>query len=316
MSKLRKVLQAEFKRANAKVFLFFLIFSMVLWLLLQFSKTYTEVLEVPITYEEYPKDKLIEDGGDKIRMEVEQNGFQLAWFNFFKPNVIVNLSELPADSVALYYNLLEHRAELGRRLSIDMTKAEFLDKQLKIPYNLKSVKKVPIDSRVKINYAPGYSSETPPTLTPDSVTISGPKAILDSITEVSTEAALKSNISKNLTTSIKLKSLDPAVTLYDDNVQLRLEVQKFTEQKMSIPLTLVNAPQGASINLFPPTIEITFMVSVEKYDLVKTQDFEVICDYSEISDDQNFFIPQLKASPDFVKNVILSPKKIHYLIKR
>lgn len=316
MSRLTKIIRSEFKRANAKVFLFFLIFSTVLWLLLQFSKTYTEVVEIPLTFDEYPKDKLIENKGDKFRLEVEQNGFQLAWFNFFKPTVVVDLSELPADSTALYYNLLEHRAELARRLSIDMTKAEFLDKSIVIPYDLKSTKRVPVASRVKLEYAPGYSSEEPPVFVPDSVTISGPKTILDSITEVHTAAVTKKGINKNLTNTVRLESVNPKVTLYDESVQLRLKVEKFTEQKLEIPLTLINAPAGANINLFPASIKIIFMVSVKKYELVKPQDFVVVCDYSELSDDQNFFIPQLQERPDFVKNIMLSPKKIHYLIKR
>lgn len=316
MNRLIKILKSEFKRANAKVFLFFLIFSTVLWLLLQFSKTYTEIVEIPLAFGAFPKDKLIEDKGDKLRLEVEQNGFQLAWFSFFKPTVPVDLSELPADSTALYYNLQEHRAELARKLPIDITRAVFLDKSIVIPYDLKSTKRVPISSAVKFEYEPGYSSETPPVFAPDSVTISGPKNILDSITQVSTATVTKKGINKDLTSTVQLKSVDPKVTLYDESVQLRLRVQKFTEQQLEIPLTLINAPARTNINLFPASIKITFMVSVKKYELVKPQDFIAVCDYLELSDDQNFFIPVLREHPDFVKNIMLSPKKIHYLIKR
>ncbi len=316
IDQLKKIIKSEFKRSNAKAFFFFLVFSSILWLLVQFSKTYTEVVEIPLQFVEYPKDKLIVPKAENIRVEVEQNGFQLAWLNFFKPSMKVNLSDLPADSSSLVYNLPEHRMELARKLSLDIIHADFLDTEIRIPYETKSIKRVPVVSKVQVNYAPGYSSENKGIVVPDSVTISGPSSVLDTITHISTVSTVKKKVDKNLVSKVKLQKIDPKVAFYEDAVEFQLEVQKFTERKMKIPLTVVNAPTGVTLNLFPTTVEVTFMISVEKYELIKPIDFTIVCDFSEISEEQDFFIPQIETQPDFIKNATLSPRKIHYIIKR
>lgn len=316
IDQLKKIIKSEFKRSNAKAFFFFLVFSSILWLLVQFSKTYTEVVEIPLQFVEYPKDKLIETKTDNLRVEVEQNGFQLAWLNFFKPSMKVNLSDLPADSSYLVYNLPEHRMEIARKLSLDIIHANFLDTEVRIPYETKSIKRVPVISKVEVNYAPGYSSESKGVIVPDSVTISGPSSVLDTIMHISTVSAVKRRVDKNLASKVKLEKIDPKVAFYEDAVEFQLEVQKFTERKMKIPLTAVNAPTGVTINLFPTVVEITFMISVEKYELVKPIDFNIVCDFSEISEEQDFFIPKVETQPDFIKNISISPRKVHYIIKR
>lgn len=313
---IRKFIKAEFKRSNAKAFLFFLFFATILWLLLQFSKTYTEIIDVSITYNNYPKDKLIEEKGSNISLEVEQNGFQLAWINLFKHNINVDLSDLPVDSSALKLDITDYKLELSRKLSLDMTQTNFLDKEILIPFDLKSTKRVPIISRIKANYAPGFSSETPPVINPDSVTISGPSSILDTIPSVFTENVTEKGIDRNMTSRVKLEEIDPKVTLYEKEIDWRVEVQKFTEGKVKVPLSVINLPPNVDLSLFPANVEVTYMVSVEKYDLVKIDDFKLICDYNEISEDQNFFIVKLQKKPDFIKNVMISPKKAHYIIKK
>ena len=47
------------KRGPLKTFLFFLGFSAAIWVAVQFSKVYVEAIELPITYTNIPKDKIL-----------------------------------------------------------------------------------------------------------------------------------------------------------------------------------------------------------------------------------------------------------------
>src|SRR5699024_9539505 len=124
--------------------LFFLIFSSVIWFIVQFSQQYTEILVIPVVFENYPQDKLIEEKENHLEIRVQQSGFQLAWLKIFKPKVTINLAELPSDSTYLRYNLLENHYDLVKEIPIDLNKAEFLEKEIRIPYHMKDTKKVPI----------------------------------------------------------------------------------------------------------------------------------------------------------------------------
>lgn len=314
--KLKKIIQSEFRRSNVKVFLFFLAFSGILWLLVQFSKTYTYVVDIPVKFENYPKDKLIEKKGDKLSIQLEQSGFQLAWLKFANPEIALDLSELPAEEDELVYSIPEHRSEWSKKIPIDLNRIDFLNKEIKIPFQLKSVKKVPVISRVNVSYAPGYSSEDTPVLQPDSIQISGSKEILDTVQAVYTREVNLKQIDKNITQPVKLDHSSGQFTLYQEEVNYQLPVEKFTERTFEIPLEMVNVPANTEVVLFPPTVSVTFMVSIRRYNQIKEEDLKVVCDYKEILEDQNFFIPQLTKQPSWIKNTNVSPKKIQYIVKK
>ncbi len=314
-SQIKKILKSEFKKANFKSFLFFLLFSSVIWLIVQFSQQYTEILEIPVKYENFPQDKLIKEKGSTLEIRVQQSGFQLAWFKLFAHEVKIDLAELPTDSIYLKYNLLENHYNLVKNLPIDLNKAEFLEKEILIPFQMKSVKKVPVISKIEINYAPGFSAEEEITLLTDSIQISGAQPVLDSIQEVYTKAVTFDDVKEDLLEEVSLEKPEKA-SLYQDKIHFRLEVEKFTERKMNLPIEVVNAPPNIQISLYPSEVELSFKVSLAKYNLVEPLDFQVVCDYKDLMDDQEFFVPKIIQKPDYVQGIHISPRTIEYIIKK
>jgi len=312
---IKKIIKSEFKKANFKSFLFFLLFSSVIWLIVQFSQQYTEILEIPVKYENFPQDKLITEKESTLEIRVQQSGFQLAWFNLFTHKVKLDLSELPADSSYLKYNLLENHYDLVRNLPIDLNKAEFLEKEILIPFQMKSVKKVPVIPEIQIKYAPGFSSEKKLTLLTDSIQISGSQEVLDSVSEVHTKTVNFEDVDQDLLEEVGIKK-PKKISLYQDKIHFRLEVEKFTERKMQIPIEVINAPPGININLYPAEVELSFKVSLAKYNLVEQLDFQIVCDYKDLIEDQEFFVPKIVEKPDYVQGLHISPRTVEYIIKK
>ena len=72
------------KRGPLKTFLFFLGFSTVIWIFVQFSKQYTTVIELPVSYINIPKDKIILDNSKKyLDLRIKDNGLNIAINHFF-----------------------------------------------------------------------------------------------------------------------------------------------------------------------------------------------------------------------------------------
>ena len=316
LDKLKKTIRGEFKRANLKSFVFFLGLSTVIWFFVQFSKHYTEVLTVPIKYQNYPNDKLINKDGSQLKLQVKQTGFQLVWFRLFKPTIYINLSALPADSTFLRFDIASHHGELVKELPSDFNNVQFLDNEIQIPFELQAVKKVPIASAIRVQFAPGYSSEEDIKLLPDSVKISGPEKLLDSVTKIYTTAINKQKVETDLNAVVRLKKPFDDVTLYHRKVNYSLEVEKFTEREISVPITVINAPSNAVISLYPSTVSIVFNVSLQRFYQIQRMDFEVVCDYNDIVENKNFLIPRIETKPDLIKNVRVFPQKIQYVIKK
>lgn len=311
-----KIIRAEFKKSNVKSFLFFLGFSSVIWLLVQFSRTYNEVLTVPVSFENYPKDKLIEKEGDNLDIRVEQNGFQIAWFKLFRPQVSIDIEDLPQDSTYFVYKIKDHQAELNRKFPMDINKVDFLNTEIRIPFQFKKEKKLPIVSNVKIQYAPGYSSEETLEFDPDSVMVSGKEKVIDTLTKVYTKKLTLKNVKKTLEGEVELDDFDTAITLYEEKVAYNLPVEKFTERQLTIPLTVINVPPGEVVNLYPPSVDVRFKVSLERFKQIQSIDFQLVVDYNDISEDNSFVIPKITKSPRIIKGIDISPRKVQYVIRK
>lgn len=311
-----QILKSELKGSNFKPFLFFLLFTSVIWLLVQFSKTYTEVLTIPVQFEHAPKDKMIKEDKANLDMRVEQTGFEIAWFKLRKPKISVDISELPTDSIFLNYNIRDHREELDEKIPINLSRIEFLDEDIQIPFEQKEVKTVPIKSKVQIHYASGYSSQEDLQLNPDSVKVSGPASILDTLQYINTKSITKKDIQSDLEEKVKLDDLDGEIELYEDQTEYAIEVERFTERQLNVPVTIINAPDNTNISLYPTSVELTFKVSLERYKQVQSLDFQVVVNYNEILNNQSFLIPRVNRQPNSAKNISISPRKIQYVIKR
>lgn len=314
-SKLKEIVKSEFKKTNVKSFFFFLFFSSLIWLIVQFSEQHTEILNIPVYYENYPKDKLIEDEKSDLEIRVQQTGFQLAWLKMFRPEVRIDLTELPADSSFLKYSILENYYELAKKIPVDMNKAEFLEKEIRIPYHLKSTKLVPLISNIKINYAPGYASEEKLTLLTDSIQISGSQSVLDSTEQVYTQKKSFKEVNADLLEKVKVKA-PKDINLYQDEVYFRIKVERFTEKQMEIPIEVINAPPGIKVSLYPASIDVNFKVSLARYNQIEELDFRIVCDYKDLQEDQKFFIPRVLEKPESIQALQLNPRKIDYIIKK
>lgn len=312
----KKFVRSEFKKSNVKSFAFFLVFSSLIWLIVQFSQQYTEIIKIPVLYENYPQDKLIDEKKGNLEIRVQQTGFQLAWFRFFGPNLKIDLSKLPSDSLNLHYNLIENHYDLAKKLPIDMNKAEFLDKEILVPFQLKTNKNVPVISNVEVKYAKGYSSENEFHIFPDTVQISGPKSALDSIHNVETVKKKYKDLNRSLLDEIELVSPLQGVNPTPERVNFKLDVEKFTENELEIPIEIVNAPANLEISLYPQNIKVKYQVSLKRYKQIDKRDFRIVVDYRELIEDQNFLLAKAIKQPEAIQNIVLSPKKVQYIIKK
>lgn len=314
---LKKISRTEFKKANFKSFFFFLIFSTLIWFLVQFSKSYTKVLTVPLQFENYPKDKIVEKKDENLELRIQESGFRLAWFKFFGPKVKVDLSSLPSDGSYLTYSLREHRGLLRKKLPMNFDNVSFLDQEIRIPYQQKEVKTVAVKPHVNLNYAPGYASEGNLIISPDSVKISGPSKMLDTISELYTKTVNLKNIKKNVDGKIGIdNSKHREITLFQNKVNYQIKVEKFTEGEVEVPIEITNVPKDAEISIFPEKLKVTFKVSLENYDKIDSVDFKIVCDFKNVPENQNFFIPIIAQQPKIVRNVSLSPRKVQFVIKK
>lgn len=318
LKRLKAGTKTRFRKTDFNSFLFFLIFAIVIWIFVQFSKQYNEILNIPVEYTNVPPDKLIlDDNPTSMELRMQENGFKIAWFSLFPPTLTVDVSKANEENGNLVYVFDENRQEILRQLDLDFDDNKFLKDAIVITYDQKQEKKLPVISKIDIAFAAGYSAIENLRISPDSIRVSGPDNILDTLSALYTFPVEFTKVKEDLSGSVFLDTTAlPNVTFYRSKVNYSMDVEKFTEGSVQVPIELTNVPQGLNVVIFPKETVLFFQVNLKDFSKVTASDFRVVANFQNVKGNQDFLIPEVVNRPDFTSNIRLNEKRIQFIIKK
>ncbi|MDT0676716.1 CdaR family protein [Autumnicola musiva] len=313
-----KIRRRNFKKANVKTFSVFLFFSALTWLLVQLSKEYTQIVQVPIHYTNAPLDKSISgDRPQNVSVRMHDQGFFILYYRIFRPELTIDLTNTEVAGSNLVYEIEDNRNRISEELGIDFENSAFLDSSIIIPFQPKQERRIAVVPDVNLSFAVGFSAAEDIKLEPDSITVTGPKNIIDTIRKVSTLPIRRNNVNKDISGEVKIDTSNLGMLgFYRNEINYSLQVEKFTEGSVQIPVEVINVPPELNMAYFPKRILVYYQVNLEDYERVKARDFRVVCDYSEVNEGQDYFMAEVVEKPDFVTNIRLNERKIQFVIKR
>lgn len=306
------------KRVHFNSFLFFLFFAVIIWFFVQFSKVYNEIVEIPVEYINVPPDKLLTSGNPPVlKLRMEENGFKIAWYSFFPPTLNIDLSRAVAEDGKLVYVMDEHRNDILSQLEIDFENSQFVKDVLRIGFQQKEKKTLPVVSRIEISFAAGYSAAEALELEPDSVQVTGPDKLLDTLTRLYTNKLSLTKVKEDLSGKISIDTTGlKNLNVYNPVLQYSVDVEKFTEGSVQIPIELINVPRDLNVVIFPKETLLFYQVTLKDYNRVTASDFRIVADFSQVKENQDFLIPQIVKRPAFTTNLRLNEKRIQFIIRK
>lgn len=318
VKRLKALTKTRFKKTNFNSFFFFLFFAVVIWIFVQFSKQYNQIIDIPIKYVNIPLDKLlVENNLSVLKLRMEENGFRIAWFSLFPPTLNVDVSKAVQQNGKLLYFIEDNRNEVLSQLNIRFDNTRFIKDVLVINYQQKKEKKLPVISRVEVDFTAGYSARDPLQLQPDSIKVSGPDALLDTLGSLKTQKLHLKNVKENISGRIAIDTVGlKHLTLYEKDVTYSLDVEKFTEGSVQVPIELINVPEDLNLVIFPKETLIFYQVTLQDYNQVAASDFRVVADFSKVQENQDFLAPQIVKKPAFTTNLRLNEKRIQFIIRK
>ncbi|MEZ4874575.1 MAG: hypothetical protein R2793_03770 [Flavobacteriaceae bacterium] len=251
----------------------------------------------------------------EISFEVKGNGFQLL-------SHLMKNNELDID-IAHYYQdgdtlITVSNQELQAMVSSQLKLAplgSISENGLTIHLDRNATKKVKVTLLSEITYKEGFLPNKDIYVTPDSVLLSGPSELIDTISKVTTRTFKKKNLSESIHESVPIQNFkSKKVLVTPSDVLISLEVEEFTQMRMTVPVEVIHVPEGTKLQLFPSFVEIAFDVSVTNFDTLSEKDFKLVCDFSEVKEDENFMTPKLILFPDNVQRVQILTNKVEFLI--
>lgn len=312
-----RLIKKSFNSAKLKAFAFFVIVASVFWILTKFAKPKTANVVADVVYTNVPDNKILETNNPKeLTFKLNANTFEHLYYKIKKPKIAIDVST--------FFNAKNNNALLNQAQLIDLISNQINDQlniekiekqRLTIKFSNLNSKKVPVNPQLTLRYKNGFNAVDPLKITPDSITISGAKTVLDTITEIKTIKITKENIEKPLQFNATLISLDTIkVTLSNKSVIISQNVSEFAQKVITVPITLVNAPANETIRLLPKVVKITFNAPISQFNNITASSFVVECDFKKRNKEDNFIVPEIIQYPNGIIDMELDTKKIDLLI--
>lgn len=303
-----------------KVFLVFLCFSFVFWMLTKLSKVYTSDIEFSVNYHNLPAKRVIQnDPVKQITSSVKASGFSLLNYKINPKTLEVDIQNLAYKTGSIFYYLPNaNLTQLSAQLDVDSSIERVLQDTIFFNLGLNKTKKIPVKFNSEIKYKLGYNLVGNVSVEPDSIEITGPEAILDTINNIQTDKVELLNVSSGFSEVVKLNLIGAEkITYITDQVSVSGNVDKFTEGSFIVPFNIINAPIEYRLTTFPREVKILYQVGLSDYNKVVKGNFVIECDYS-VSVDNNltYLIPELKEGSTLITSVRIIPNKIEFLIEK
>lgn len=311
-------------RKKALIFGFFLALSIILWFMIALNKDYTTDINYPIRFKNFPENKtLIGELPLNLRLRVSAHGYMLLSNRISSRYIPImfnvssfTLTRLPGQDSSFFY--LETRFiqdYVAKQLNDEFKIISIKPDTLIFPFARVVSKKVPVFANINYSLDKQLILKDLPFLSPDSVVVSGPDYILDTLqiapTETTDIGILSSTVEKNL----KLKKIKH-ISYSNDNVKVLFTIEKFTEKTLNIPISVNNLPDSLKLQVFPRNIQLTCQVGLSNFDHLQTGMFEASVDYKEIVSGISRLQVNLTNQPNFIRAIKFKPKTVEFLIEK
>ena len=185
-------------------FLLFVTIAALLWLIIKLSASYTVTEPLTINFKDAPANLIVTNETQEIKITLSSRGFDLLHY-YLKPSsrrkVDISLEEVPLhkDSESTYsFSSSYAKEKVAQLLTIEPNEVSFDENRILINMERLDSTRVKVISNLDLTYEKQYNKHGKIQITPDSVTIYGPKNKLASLTNVYTENISLKNVNSKI----------------------------------------------------------------------------------------------------------------------
>ena len=287
------------------------------------SKEYAIVVSFPVKYTNLPADKLIVNQlPEIIDIEIRSSGFNLLIYKLkqHRETVFIDINDAKVSSTKNNYFIScnNHLDKITSQFSNAIKVVRIKPDTVFINYNKKISKTVPVKVNVNLEFAEQYQQSDSIQIEPKFVDVLGTDEVLSKISFVETAIYNLKNQEKTILMDLKLvkSAAMKQVEFSQYTVKMKVNVTKFTEAVLELPVNVENLPNGLNLKTFPDKITVKYQVAFNDYGKISPSDFKIAVDYSKIEQGSNKLKVQIVKFPTNVRSVKLSNERVEYIIRK
>ena len=307
--------KASMDKGRSKFFLFFLLFSFVLWFIAKFSKEYTEIISLEIVFENIPATIIPSiQNPPKVEFTLKASGFQFLYYQYLDNRLKIDVQDANFESGRASLPIAAQFQDLQEQLLGDTQIINYFPANVEFDYQEQSVKRLALVSP-DFKMALGYAI-TSIQFEPDSLDMIGPKDKMKDIKTIQPNYESLEPIKASFESQLNVSSDDPLISLSEKTISIKVEVDRFSEAKYQLPIEMINAPSGAVFKFFPSQVSLTFSAPLNTLRNIKSDDFKIGADYNQLSEDNKSILIKVLSSPAGTTNLRLEPNEVQYLMRQ
>lgn len=308
---------AKKDKSKLLTFLIFLIISTILWSLIKLTKEYTTQTTFTVSYSNIPVNKWVSTPEQQVKLSFVANGFATLRHNLLGSHRRVVI--IPLDEVSYHHeggNTYSYGSQyvadrVAGRLNISTSNVTMNDDKQYFNMEDLQLKALPVQVPLNIVTQRQYLVYGAPRVTPPTITVYGPKNVLDTMTAVYTHELSATNASEAVEQDLAIDFYDGCIRAEEKTVHVVVDVVQYTEIDIQVPVKLPNA---MNVRFFPETMNVKCMVPIKDYASLNSNAFLVYADTAQLRQLLPLLDIHLVSAPPFVQVLKTEPEQVEYLI--
>ena len=318
-------LKASKYKKELGVFLIFLIISAIFWFLNELEESYVTRINYPVQYSQFPENKVtVGELPSSLELKIRGQGFQLLEYKLLrnlKPLRLqvssYNLNPQSHPNSLVYYIPTDNIGpRISQQLGSNMEIIEIVPDTLFFEFTERASKKVPVEANINYSFGKQMMLKGNVSIDPDSVQVSGPQSVLDTIERIKTKYHEFSDLTSPMETTLNLSEIHKQVEYSTRRVKLQIPVEQYTEGSLKKEIMVRNSPDSVIVRTFPSVVNITYLVGLSNYEKVIPELFKVYVDYENIRNNGEQLKVEVDKAPAYLKSYSYTPQRVDYIIER
>jgi len=304
------------RKKNLGIFMVSFLLASLFWTSAALSEKHLASIDVAVDYQNLPEDKVVTNKlPAHLELGVLASGWQLLQTYFSDQwRVSIDVDKRSAN------NMFTTNAEpdyFSKQLP-DGFEVKYVNPGvLYFEFDNSSSKYIKIKLNKNLHFAALYELAGPIIINPDSVLISGPGRIVDTMNYIPTQLIQADKLNKSLSGIVKLQLPDGInLTLSQNTVKYSIPIDQFTESYFQVPIHWISA-DSQQIQLLSNKIQVYFQLPMQKIKILKDKKspslFKVIANVNNINTETMEIGLELKKYPSWAHKPRLVPDKVSFL---
>lgn len=292
------------------------ILSILVWLSVSMNNQYSEAVRVPFRVSNLPSGTSLAGPVPRsILVRVRGTGWQVA-SSYLSTTASINFD---ASDLTKKRFLITSR-DLGYSLDVGSS-AEILGFEpdtVLISVDSTITKKVPVVPDIEVIPQEGFMVVGPPTVSPDSVTLTGARKLLSGIDSWITEPRQFEKVINAIKVAVPLSdTLSGIVSVNASEANVRIDVEQVADNTYrEIPVKITDNFDSTNVLLLPSTVDVTVRGGINDMANVTPDSFNVTVSYHQLSHSTSAHIRPTVEAPAYLQILSVRPDSIEFIIRK